>query len=113
MLDLLRLEINRKQAGSVQIGDVFFTTHLKEIHKNASTYMASKEYEWLCRMGQEFATGIYDTYATISNINQNHWIALIIDFRSSIIYYGDSIGGIINDDLEAALTWWTNYHTGN
>jgi len=113
MLDLLRLEINRKQAGSVQIGNVFFTTHLKEIHKNASTYTASKEYEWLCRMGQEFATGIYDTYATISNINQNHWIALIIDFRSSIIYYGDSIGGIINDDLEAALTWWTNYHTGN
>jgi Ulp1 family protease len=49
---------------------------------------------------------------TIANIGSNHWVAIIVDFKSSIILYGNSMGGTIDDDVEKALTWWIHHHTG-
>ena len=50
----------------------------------------------------------------IANIRDNYWIAVVLDFKSSSILYGDSMGGTINEDLdvETALTWWIQQHTG-
>ena len=56
--------------------------------------------------------GVLETLATIANIGDNHWMALILDFKSLTILYGDSTGGTIDEDTERALTWWIQHHTG-
>ena len=48
----------------------------------------------------------------ISNIRQNHWVAVVVDFECFQIHYGDSLGMVIDEELEDALTWWIYYHTG-
>jgi len=58
------------------------------------------------------ATGVQDTLITIANINKNHWVAIIVDFQASKIWYGDSMAGAINEDIECNLTWWIYHHTG-
>jgi len=113
MLDLLRHEVNHKQKGDeVDVGDVFFLQRLSRLHREGVTeYISNKSYEWLHRKGQEFGTGVYEKFVTISNIEENHWVAIVVDFKLSMILYGDSMGGMIDDDLETALTWWIHYHT--
>ena len=49
-------------------------------------------------------TGVLDKLVTIANVGENHWIALLVDFRCSKILYGNSIRGTIDDDIEEALT---------
>lgn len=51
----------------------------------------------------------------IVNVNNNHWVALIIDFREHMILYGDSIRkniGCMNSELRLAFKWWATFHTG-
>jgi len=47
----------------------------------------------------------------IVNVNSNHWVAVIVDLRSSTVLYGDSLGGS-DGDVVAALSWWAGFHTG-
>jgi len=69
-------------------------------------------YAWIQKKGQEISTGVYEMLATIANINQNHWVAVVLDFKESRIRYGKSMGGSIDEDLEVMLTWWSHQHTG-
>ena len=83
---------------------------MSELYRNG-TYDAP-EGAWIRRKSQDFATGVYDVFATIVNINSNHWVPIVVDFRASKILYGDSMGGVIDEKIEEILTWWTYHHTG-
>ena len=114
LLDLLRQEIHQKGKDDLEVvvGDVFFISKLKEMKNQPSNYASSPQYAWLRKKGQEFGDGTFNTFVVISNIRGNHWISVVIDFEASHIYYGDSLGIIIDEELEDALTWWIHYHTG-
>ncbi len=114
LLDLLQQEIHQKGKGGleVDVGDVFFISKLKEISNRPSNYASGPQYAWLRKKGQEFGDGTFNTFAVISNIGGNHWVSIVVDFQASHIYYGDSLGIIIDEELEDALTWWIHYHTG-
>jgi Ulp1 family protease len=47
---------------------------------------------------------------TVANVDGNHWVALLIDFRNHKVYYGDSMGGAINEELKVAYDWWLSMH---
>ena len=94
------------------MGDVFFISKLKEMKNQPSNYASGPQYAWLRKKGQEFGDGTFNTFVVISNIRGNHWVSVVIDFEASHIYYGDSLGIIIDEELEDALTWWIHYHTG-
>ena len=74
-------------------------------------YAMASSYAWLQVKGQELAMGVLEMLATIANIGDDHWIALILDFKSLTILCGDSMGGTIDEDIERALTWWIQHHT--
>lgn len=113
-LDLLQQEIHQKGKDGleVDVGDVFFILKLKEISNRPSNYASGPQYAWLWKKGQEFRDGTFNTFAVISNIGGNHWVSIVVNFQASHIYYGDSLGIIIDKELEdAVLTWWIHYHT--
>jgi Ulp1 family protease len=56
-------------------------------------------------------TGVFEKLVSIVNLDQNHWVQVIIDTSSSKILYGDSFGKPITHEIKEVLTWWTNHHT--
>ncbi|KAH9955393.1 hypothetical protein BGW80DRAFT_1188781, partial [Lactifluus volemus] len=116
MLYLLRQEVSRgRREDGISVCDTFFMKRLIDLQQDAdgpNHYATRANYAWLREKGQELATGVLDMLVTIANIGSNHWVAVVIDFKSSNILYGDSMGGTIDDDIEKALTWWIHHHTG-
>ncbi|KDR65394.1 hypothetical protein GALMADRAFT_26651, partial [Galerina marginata CBS 339.88] len=116
MLYLIQQEVSRERRDDgINVCDTFFIKRLTDLLQDANgpnQYTTATEYAWLRERGQEFATGVLDTMVTIANIGDNHWIALVVDFKASKILYGDSMGGTIDEGIEEALTWWIGQHTG-
>lgn len=77
MLHLLRLELARGGEGEgIYIAETTFIPSLNEVYGNPARdnkYATTKRYNWLRKRGQEFATGILDKLATITNVGDNHW----------------------------------------
>ena len=84
---------------------------MSQLHRDG-TYDEDKGAAWVQREIEELATGVYDVFATIVNLNNNHWVSIVVDFKASKILYGDSMGGAIDENVEEILTWWTYHHTG-
>jgi Ulp1 protease family, C-terminal catalytic domain len=112
MLHLLQKELAlRHPKSNTNITTTYFFQILSELYR-AGTYDALEGASWIRRKSQDFATGVYDVFATIVNINSNHWVPIVVDFKASKILYGNSIGGVIDEGIEEILTWWTYHHTG-
>jgi hypothetical protein len=65
-----------------------------------------------CETGDAMASGIGSCIGFLVNINENHWVAVVIDFESSTIFYGDSIYTKPPTGFLTVLHWWTHHHTG-
>jgi len=46
------------------------------------------------------------------NLDNKHWVAIVLDFENSEILYSDSMGGEPSKDLKEILSWWTHIHSG-
>ncbi|KIJ90293.1 hypothetical protein K443DRAFT_50162, partial [Laccaria amethystina LaAM-08-1] len=116
MLYLLQQEVLReRREDGIIVCDTFFMKRLVDLHQNAdgpNHYATAANYAWLREKGQVLAIGVLEMLVTIANIGNNHWIALIIDFKNSRFLYGDSMGGTVDEDIQEALTWWIHHHTG-
>lgn len=113
MLDLLRQEIVHEGLGErIELPTIFFLPKLQEAFHDQDRYMTEKHYRWLRGYGQRFGTGVSEQLALLANINSDHWVALALDFKLDIIWYGDSMGNIIGDELREVLDWWIYLHTG-
>jgi Ulp1 family protease len=44
------------------------------------------------------------------NIDDTHWVGVVIDAAQSLFLYGDSIAGS-NTELKSAIDWWIENHT--
>jgi hypothetical protein len=108
MLHLLRQEVlSKRREDEISISDTPFVKILIDIHQIVNRiehYATACNYTWIQEKGQELATSILDILIMITNIRENHWVALVVDFKSSRILYGDSMGGTIDEDIENALT---------
>jgi Ulp1 family protease len=115
MLHLLEHELSRSgRSNGIYIADTFFVTRLLEIYRHRDRdehYATAKCNAWLRRRGQELGTGVLEKLVAIVNLNQNHWVSVVIDVPTSRILYGDSLGKPITREIKAVLTWWTNHHT--
>ena len=63
-------------------------------------------------MGHMLATGTLDLLAFLTNLKQNHWVPVVLDFKNDIIWYGNLLGGKIPSSMEKNLKWWTKFHSG-
>ena len=89
MLYLLQQEVSRERRDDgIDICDTFFVKRLIDLQKDTAgpdRYAMASSYAWLRVKGQELAMGVLETLAMIANIGDDHWIALILDFKSSTI----------------------------
>ncbi|KAF8219364.1 hypothetical protein L208DRAFT_1341165 [Tricholoma matsutake] len=92
MLHLLRREVlSKRREDRISIMKKLIDVH--QMVDRTEHYATVHNYAWIREKEQELATGILDMFITITNVRENHWVALIIDFKSSRILYGDSMGG--------------------
>jgi hypothetical protein len=75
-------------------------------------YESSRYFAQARETGQAMASGLGGSIAFLMNVNGNHWAAVVIDFESWIIFYGDSLHEKPSSEVLAVLNWWTYHHTG-
>ena len=77
--------------------------------RNTTPYNDAGGARHLRNIGEELANGIWMTVVGIVNVNNNHWIAVVVNAARSMIRCGDSLGGD-NTEIKAAIAWWINAH---
>ncbi|KAG2748080.1 hypothetical protein P692DRAFT_20735450 [Suillus brevipes Sb2] len=114
MLDLLRRRIQRQpQSQKIEIENIYFYGFLKKAYEvHSSGEYKGRYFARACETGDAMASGIGSCIGFLVNINENHWVAVVIDFKSSTIFYGDSIYTKPPTGFLAVLHWWTHHHTG-
>jgi len=60
-------------------------------------------------IGKELGNGILNGLAGIANVNNNYWIALVVDMLNRKCRYGDSRQGM-DCELMGAIDWWSGIH---
>ena len=53
-----------------------------------------------------------DGLGTMVNINGDHWVAIVLDFKQSLVWYGDLFGSMPVEQVTSVINWWTFHHTG-
>lgn len=90
-----------------------FLAKLTQAYKNSNDYGTGKqEFCWLEQVAQSLANGTRQQLTFIANVQQNHWVACIIDAEENAIWHGNSLGGVIDSTLKLTLMWWTYFHFG-
>ncbi|KAH7908916.1 hypothetical protein BJ138DRAFT_990150, partial [Hygrophoropsis aurantiaca] len=115
MLDLLRRDLHRGSTShKTVIENLAFSKFLQEgyARRNSGEYEASRYFRVARGLGQALASQTRDILGYLMNLNDNHWVVVVLNFRDSTILYGDSLGDPIPANLASILDWWTNTHTG-
>lgn len=112
MLELLRRETEQLEGVHINFQDPFFIPLLCAAYDNRSNYGTDSSYQWLRDLGTDLGSHYHSHLVTISNINQNHWGAIIVDFDQKLVQYGDSMDRLVKAGVKSALNWWLYIHTG-
>jgi hypothetical protein len=113
MLDLLKEDLQQEGQYNILVENTAFSLLLKATNSDQQFYPTKKHYKWLRDKGEALKKGEYTHLATIVNINEVHWVAVIIDTQNRQILYGDPLRNTIPNDLKRVLDWWLGYHMEN
>ena len=113
-LDLLRWNIAHSGIDPQSLCEVVnlnFFQKLVQIYRarDAAPYSATTGARHLWSVGEELANGIRTTVVGLVNVDDNHWVAIVVDATWATIRYGDSLEGD-NAEVKAAVAWWVNTH---
>ena len=113
MLNMLRQELlldPTKQ--DIEVQSLTFMTWIESGYNRRDKYDGSQYFSQACCLGEELSAGIWKSVLLLKNLNNEHWVALVLDFKNSCIRYGDSFDEDAPPKLMCAVEWWTYYHTG-
>ncbi|KAG1738086.1 uncharacterized protein EDB91DRAFT_1005000, partial [Suillus paluster] len=71
----------------------------------------SKYFAWTHKIGMALASGMRKSLGFLLHINNNHWIAIVLNFMHSQILVGDSFQHNLDPAVLDILSWWTHHHT--
>lgn len=111
MLDLLRKDLQRRHKSNIEVLSTYFLPKISQGFNDNDRYSNNNTFHLYRRIGDDLATGISDQIAFLVNLDRNHWVSVIIDFRKQKILYGDSLGHAISASMQDILTWWTRFHS--
>jgi Ulp1 family protease len=97
---------------TVEIAGTYFFDKLKTGYDDPDKYTSKKSFCWWRQQGHAMVTGIQEQIGLLINIDQNHWVAVVLDFPTFTCWYGDSLGGKRDAHVCKVLDWWTHLHTG-
>ncbi|THU86592.1 cysteine proteinase, partial [Dendrothele bispora CBS 962.96] len=121
VMHLIHLELVKKGCNDVKIikeTTMFHQKLLEAYHAQRTsidaldTYTNANHYRWIRDSCQALQTGQYEQLAFLVNLNDNHWVSVVINGHTDTIFYGDSLGSDVDPTLRDALRWWTHLHTG-
>jgi hypothetical protein len=112
MLDLLKIDIEQAGLSAIEVANTYFYAKISQGYEDVEKYTSHSSFRVYRHMGHMLATGALDLLAFLANLNQNHWVAVVLDFKNGIIWYGDSLGEKIPSSMEKNLKWWTKFHSG-
>ncbi|KAM6491759.1 hypothetical protein JOM56_012799, partial [Amanita muscaria] len=112
ILALLYDDLVQCGISGVKIEGTYFYHAIAEAARDLQAYASDKRYRTHREAAHAVEMGVYDYLALIAHINSNHYIALVLDFRKSIIWYADSLSNKHSADVERNLKQWTYFHTG-
>ncbi|KAG2157538.1 hypothetical protein DEU56DRAFT_720332, partial [Suillus clintonianus] len=88
---------------------------LQKAYKTCQTkkYEEDKYFIRACEIGQALSSGLRRQVAFLVNVNNNHWVAIILDFEHDLILLGNSLDQNKHCDIvKDILEWWTKHHSG-
>ena len=113
MLDLLRHDLLLR-GSKAEIENMAFFPKLREGYnqRNTGQYNEAQTFVRARSVGEALVAGERDGLGMMANINDNHWVALAIDFQKSVISYGDPFNKPPLLEITSVVNWWTFHHTG-
>lgn len=80
--------------------------------RESGEYDESATFAWIRSIGEALEVGKRAGLGTMININNDQWVAIALDFKYSLVWYGDLIGGDTDNAVKSVIDWWTFHHTG-
>jgi hypothetical protein len=115
MMELLNLEADQHPSlefNTIFTGVVFFDSIIQGYENwGKEVYLESKGLSATRAIGKELESGIRSMVAGIVHINGNHWVAVVIEFKKRIVYFGDPDSAHIPLNIKNALIWWLSHHS--
>jgi hypothetical protein len=114
MLDLLQCDLLLK-GSKVEIENIAFFAKLQQGYDCHDMDVYDESRAFACPRGVVLAleVGECDGLGLEINIEGDHWVSAVLDFKNSVIYYGDPLNGDPTDKVQSVLNWWTFHHTGS
>ena len=110
MLELLKQDLARSgRASGIEVQPIHFIPLLSDAYKDGdNAYLTKQHYTWLRHLGHACETGLVTKIPMIANTGNNqHWVAIIIDFADKVVWYGDSMDAVSPPKhLRNVLDWW-------
>jgi hypothetical protein len=92
---------------------MFFITLRKAYDcRDTGEYDESNHFARTRSIAQALEMGQRDGFGIMVHINGDHWIAITLNFKNSLIWYGNSFNNAAVEDVTSVINWWTFHHTG-
>lgn len=113
-LDILRFDLQRAGIINCEITSPYTFDIIAQMHQ-------AREGTPYCRdgagvrkniwgIGEELSSGRRKVLASVTNVNGNHWVAIVVNATNFTVKYGDSFGSDRKSELVDAVTWWLQFH---
>ena len=112
MLDLLRAKVQFEHQSAVEIVSTWFYKKIKLGYDTPESYLTNKSFRLYHHIREGLETRMQDKCGFLVNLNWNHWVAVVLDFRTREILYGDSLTKLMPETMKKVLEWWMYFHSG-
>jgi hypothetical protein len=111
MLELLDDEDVELRSRGIRVIPSDYTRDIVRVYRDEGLeYDVSPRYRKIRELGEDFAKDRGKELVTIANVDEDHWVTLIVDFTSETVYYFDSAKRPIDAELQEAYNWWIDQH---
>jgi len=111
MVDILQRDLQCKGKNHINLGSSFFYAKISLGSQDIEKYSTTDSFRFYWHIGNELETGVWDQFGFLTNLDRNHWVAVVFDFRKREIWFGDSLGGVATASVRRVLNWWTRFHS--
>jgi hypothetical protein len=125
MLDLLRSDVlDASRNLNDEIGEIWVMEYIRAAWRDRAAYIEleakpkpNNNHPKAKALGAVLGSGDRERLGIMGNLQNLHWIAVVVDAKNDRILYGDPFqpnSSPINPDAETihALEWWASFHTG-
>ena len=111
-LDLLRQELSWAGKWGYNILGPDFFPKLQWLYQDhtVNPYPDSGN-RFIHEIGNNLSNSTHMGLCGVANVNDNHWVGIVINLTECKIKFSDSLGGS-GTELRAAIQWWIQIHTG-